>query len=296
MARGGKRIGSGRPHGTGQFGDSAKPIQMPLAADIGLANEHSDRESDPEIENLYAIPTDVWMKVLGDKWHFHFGQTNPLDPTEDIFDHAVRFLYPFIPDHSAVLDCGCGWGGPARLIAKEKGCKITGVTTSFLQCDFIKNHVKEIEVIYKDIHRYVPQQEFSVALFIESTTHMHNPKQIFINLHPKVDAILIQDFVAVEKSFYWPDWRQYFRTKEEIIAMLRDSGYELQHYEEVVTLDDVRKSAQFWLDNLATLDDKEIVGYLAILKYWSLRWREYTDQWGSWYIAVFYAKKLTAKN
>ena len=31
MARGGKRIGSGRPHGTGKFGEPTKPIRVPLS-------------------------------------------------------------------------------------------------------------------------------------------------------------------------------------------------------------------------------------------------------------------------
>jgi hypothetical protein len=127
--------------------------------------------SDPVIEDFYSIPAHVWLKVLGDKGHYHFGQTNPLDLTEDIFDHAVRYLYRFIPGHSAILDCGCGWGAPARLFTTEKGCKVTGVTTSFLQYEFIQNHVKEIEVIYKDLYKYFPQKSFNTALFFESSAH-----------------------------------------------------------------------------------------------------------------------------
>ena len=250
-----------------------------------------ESDNDPLIEDLYAIPTDVWLKVLGDKGHYHFGQINPLDPSEDIFEHAVRFLYQFIPDHSAVLDCGCGWGGPAKLLAIEKGCKVTGVTTSFLQYEFIRDHVKEIEVVYKDLHKYIPQKKFDCALFFESATHLPNPRQIFLNLFPQVDAILLSDFIATDETFYNPRWSMYFRTKEEIIGMLRDSGYELEHYEEIVTTEEIRKSAQYWLDNLAKLNEEEIVGQLAALKNSSLRWSECSDCRRPWSIGVFYAKK-----
>lgn len=271
---------------------SVIPISMKSSAHTNIANrDKPESNSDSLIENFYSIPAEVWLKVLGNKGHYHFGKTNPVDPSEDIFDHAVRYLYRFIPSHSAILDCGCGWGGPAKLLATEKSCKITGITTSFLQYEFIQNHVPEIGVIYKDLHKYFPQERFNTALFFESTAHISDLKQVFSNLFPKVDAILISDFIAKETSVYNVRWHMHFRTKEEITNILHDSGYELEYYEEIVTSEDVQKSAQYWLDNLAKLKEEEIVGQLAILKESSLRWKEYSDERRTWSIAIFYAKK-----
>jgi SAM-dependent methyltransferase len=267
------------------------PLEEQGTVDIGNLGE-SKTDSDPLIELLYSIPTDVWLSVLGDKGHYHFGQTNPFDPLEDIFDHAVRCLYQFIPDQSAVLDCGCGWGGPAKLLATEKGCKVIGVTTSELQCKFINDHVKEIEVIYKDLHKYIPEERFDCALFLESATHLSNPRQVFSNLSPKVDAIIIRDFIAKGVPIYNSRWGMYFRTKEEMIRILHDSGYEVEYCEEVVSAEDVRKSAQYWLDNLARLNEEEIVGQLASLRNSSLRWRKCSDESRYWSIVVFYAKRM----
>jgi hypothetical protein len=84
----------------------------------------------------------------------------------------------------------------------------------------------------------------------------------------------------------------YFRTKEEIIRILHDSGYSVDYYEETITAEDVRKSAHYWLDNLAKLNEEEIVGQLVILKDSSLRWKECSDGPRSWSIAIFYAKKI----
>ncbi len=87
---------------------------------------------------------DSWLKVLGEKCHYHFGATNPNNPEEDIMDFSVRSLYKWISNYSKVLDCGCGWGGSARMFMQEKHCDVTGITSSPQHHDFIKNNIKGI--------------------------------------------------------------------------------------------------------------------------------------------------------
>ena len=55
-------------------------------------------------------PLSVWQSVLGPSMHYHVGG-----------NQAVRNLYPYIDNNSKILDIGCGWGGPARLLTNEKG-------------------------------------------------------------------------------------------------------------------------------------------------------------------------------
>lgn len=54
---------------------------------------------------------------------------------------AVQSLYPFLERNATVLDVGCGWCGPAAMLAHELGMHVTGVTISKPQ---VGNH----EIVY----------------------------------------------------------------------------------------------------------------------------------------------------
>ena len=77
---------------------------------------------------------DTLLKPIN--YHYHFGFPGN---TDNIFANSVyENLFPFIKDNSKVLDCGCGWGGPSKLLMEEKNCDVTCVTNSSLQSKFLK--------------------------------------------------------------------------------------------------------------------------------------------------------------
>ena len=45
-----------------------------------------------------------------------------------------------------VLDVGCGWGGLAFEMAKQKGCEVLGITLSDNQLDYCKKKAKELNL------------------------------------------------------------------------------------------------------------------------------------------------------
>lgn len=110
-----------------------------------------------------------WKMVVGEDLHYHLGSRSE----GDIFEQTIRNLYQYIPDNSKILDCGCGWGGPAKMLMKEKNCSITGVTISKSQAEYIT----EFPVILDDLQIFVPTERYDVALFVESLTHVRNPKK-----------------------------------------------------------------------------------------------------------------------
>ena len=89
------------------------------------------------VQELYDDTSpEIWKKVIGEDLHYHVGWGEG-----DILYNAVEHLYQFIGKESTVLDCGCGWGGPAKAIKRDLHCDITSVTNSPVQYDYIKNNV-----------------------------------------------------------------------------------------------------------------------------------------------------------
>ena len=59
-------------------------------------------------------------------------------------DHIVKKLD--IKKGNKILEVGCGWGGMAFEIAKQKGCEVTGISLSKNQIAYCKNKAKEMNL------------------------------------------------------------------------------------------------------------------------------------------------------
>ena len=57
-------------------------------------------------------------------------------------EHIVKKLD--IKKGQKVLEVGCGWGGMAIEIAKQKNCEVTGISLSKNQIQYCKEKVKEL--------------------------------------------------------------------------------------------------------------------------------------------------------
>ena len=57
-------------------------------------------------------------------------------------DHIVKKLD--IKQGQKILEVGCGWGGMAFEIAKQKGCEVLGISLSKNQINYCKNKAKEL--------------------------------------------------------------------------------------------------------------------------------------------------------
>lgn len=202
-----------------------------------------------------AEPTHLWERVLGPEMHYHFGIE---DPTHDPFEAAVLQLLPYIPAGSRVLDCGCGWGGPARIL-KKHGCFVQGVTISKEQ----HRSIADFPVWLTDLHELQLDQQFDVALFIESMGHLNDPGKVLKAIAPFVRSVVIKDYAAPE-YFPCPDWMGHFRTEQQFRSMLHEAGYEVRVYREIEKY--AQPSVDIWLSRLNELDDSELTGQLLLLK------------------------------
>jgi len=64
------------------------------------------------------------------------------DAQQNKIDHIVKKLD--IQEGSKVLEVGCGWGGMALEIAKQKNCEVTGISLSKNQIIYCKEKAKEL--------------------------------------------------------------------------------------------------------------------------------------------------------
>ena len=64
------------------------------------------------------------------------------DAQQNKIDHIVKKLD--INQGQKILEVGCGWGGMALEIAKQKGCEVTGISLSKNQINYCKKKSKEL--------------------------------------------------------------------------------------------------------------------------------------------------------
>merc|ERR1711991_1116379 len=59
-------------------------------------------------------------------------------------DHIIKKLD--IKEGQKILEVGCGWGGMAFEIARQKGCEVTGISLSKNQIEYCKRKAKELNL------------------------------------------------------------------------------------------------------------------------------------------------------
>lgn len=79
-----------------------------------------------------SMTPDEWNPILGPNLNYHFGFYRPGMSFDEGLSFATRRLVPFFGSGRRVLDVGCGWGGPARDLAKD-GYDVLCVTNSDMQ-------------------------------------------------------------------------------------------------------------------------------------------------------------------
>ncbi len=207
------------------------------------------------VADFYAGETAGWKEVLGPGMHYHFGSVDPASPIDDAEAHfrfAVRQLYPWIPVRSRVLDVGCGWGGPARILVDERHCSVHGITISKTQASVFAERVPEARVSVMDAQELdlePVRDDADVAIMLESLTHMPRPDLVLRRLRPHADLLLIRDHVSRgETGFTNPHWRMRFPSRAEVREQITEGGFHLKH-EEVLEIP-WEVSAAFWLENI----------------------------------------------
>ena len=215
------------------------------------------------------VEIELWKKILGPELHYHFGYFENGVSVEDAMRQTVRNFFRFIPSGCRLLDAGCGWGGPARLLEAEHGCKVVGVTVSQAQALYCRE--QGIETHWIDLETGVPDGDFDVALFLESLEHMVAKREILARVAERCSRVIVSSNTwNHDAPLKRPDFGRSLdlQDMDELCTMLSDAGF---------TVDFVynrrpksRQSVHFWNQNLkSALAGHKVTGQLAALREFS---------------------------
>ena len=205
---------------------------------------------------------EIWKKVIGEDLHYHVGWGEG-----DILYNAIEYLYQFIERDSIVLDCGCGWGGPAKVLQRDLNCDITGVTISKVQYDYVKSNIP-IKVEHIDLHNYHPTDRFDICLFVESFCHLSNPGKVLYNISEATDKIILREYHLKTNQYpksYVNRWIMNIYRKEELISLMEQFNFKLVYQEEHYDYA-LEPTLDYWLSNLSKLSKEKKTSHIRTLE------------------------------
>lgn len=140
-----------------------------------------------------------WKKLLGEDLYYSFGDFSKTNDPQEAFRNNTRNFYAHIPEGAKLLDLGCGWGGPARLLIDEKKVEYTGVTIAQGQYDYCKNHLG-LNVLQANMETMHFDTPVDVVFMMESLEHIHDISTLFAKLRPIAKKLIIQTNALHEKA------------------------------------------------------------------------------------------------
>ena len=118
-------------------------------------------------------------------------------------DHIVKKLN--IKEGQKILEVGCGWGGMAFEIARQKGCEVTGISLSKNQIEYCKRKAKELNLDNQVKFELIDYREakgkydriFSVGMFEHVGRKFYNTFFKSMNKLLKDDGIFLLHTIGV---------------------------------------------------------------------------------------------------
>ncbi len=118
-------------------------------------------------------------------------------------NHIVKKLD--IKEEQKILEVGCGWGGMAFEIARQKGCEVTGISLSKNQIEYCKRKAKELNLDNQVKFELIDYREakgkydriFSVGMFEHVGRKFYNTFFKSMNKLLKDDGIFLLHTIGV---------------------------------------------------------------------------------------------------
>jgi cyclopropane fatty-acyl-phospholipid synthase-like methyltransferase len=170
-----------------------------------------------------------WQQVIGEEMHYHFGFFRGHEDLQTGARRAVQNLYPHIPCGARVLDIGCGWGGPANLLIRERGCTVKGLTIASAQVAYC--HKLGLDVERRDIERDVLPTGYDVALLLEVLEHVRDKATLLRRLRRCARRLVIAVNCLYEGAIHRDMFGQSVAlcTVQELCSALQETGWAIMY-------------------------------------------------------------------
>lgn len=156
-----------------------------------------------------------------------------------------------IGEGSRVVDVGCGYGATSRLLAREHGARVTGLTLSAAQAAHAAaagGRPGDPEILVRDwLENGLPDANADAVVAIECLSHMPDKPRAFAELARVVrpgGRVVLTDWLATSRRRAWRDRGLLepicaegrlpsMHTPAEYGALLRDAGLEVERFEDL---------------------------------------------------------------
>jgi 27-O-demethylrifamycin SV methyltransferase len=134
----------------------------------------------------YDSVTDAWTLILGENLHYGYfarGDETLPEATDALID-AMASLATIDAD-TALLDVGCGIGGPAFRLAERTGCRISGISISGRGIEMAREGARRkglsgrVDFLQRDaLNNGFPAEAFDVVWVMESSHLMRDKERL----------------------------------------------------------------------------------------------------------------------
>jgi tocopherol O-methyltransferase len=156
-----------------------------------------------------------------------------------------------LPEGARVIDVGCGYGATSRLLAREHGARVTGLTLSAAQAAYAQTaggRPGDPEILVCDwLENGLADAEADAVVAIECLSHMPDKPRAFAELARVVKPggrVVLTDWLACSRRSAWRDRGLLepicaegrlpsMHTPAEYGALLRGAGLEVERFEDV---------------------------------------------------------------
>ncbi|MGH6922651.1 MAG: SAM-dependent methyltransferase [Propylenella sp.] len=220
-----------------------------------------------DLDRFYSVPSvDMWRAVLGEELHYHNGFFLGPCSLETGLRRTVENFYAHIPERCTILDAGCGWGGPARMLVKERDCHVSGVTISRAQAEYCLR--TGLSVRLADLEDDPLSGDFDVAFLLESLSHIRGKQELLRRLRSRAKTLIVSvncvaDGFSGERLTFGGSME--LCTPAELEASVTQAGWR------IVLMRDRRKEALptlfHWQRNIKkAFGDEQPPGQLGVLR------------------------------
>ena len=158
-------------------------------------------------EKLYDIFLDEIHRQYSCAY-FKNSNENLEEAQQNKIDHIIKKLD--IKPGQKILDIGCGWGGLAFEIAKQKKCKVTGISLSHNQINYCKEKSKEKnldnQVNFELIDYRLIRGKFDRIVSVGMLEHIG--KKFYKTFFKKIHDLLKDDGISLVHTIGSIDYQQ----------------------------------------------------------------------------------------